>query len=198
MILKEKAPGLMSGHPSAKHLGKETVGIPLFLTENRLRERGGASPVRPEPEHGCPPVALCKDHSSEWRRIMPRVTSPWPSLVQMRTLSPRKGMDPNRDHMVAEGPEPPSCPASWSGAVSLGPHGPTTPATPSQDHYNLAQQGLPRSGSSLRPGPTSQKQEAWGGGAAGRRLFLNANPLACLCLQGEQQNQITVTMADTH
>lgn len=35
MILKEKLPGSVSGHPSPKNLGKETVGTPLFLMENQ-------------------------------------------------------------------------------------------------------------------------------------------------------------------
>lgn len=78
---------------------------------NRLRERGGASPGR---------IAACCALSQS-TAVLPlpctkttaqsgegscRVASPWPPLVQMRTLRPRKGKDPNRDHIAGEGLEP--------------------------------------------------------------------------------------------
>lgn len=62
MILKEKALGLVSWHPSAKHLEKESVGIPLFLTEQAERERRGFS----------------RSHSGTLRRARARLPSHCP------------------------------------------------------------------------------------------------------------------------
>lgn len=37
-----------------------------------------------------------------WQKDMPRVTSPWPTLVGMRTLRQRKGKELNNSHTTAE------------------------------------------------------------------------------------------------
>lgn len=94
----------------------------------------------------------------------------------------------------------PSHSTSSSGTVPRGPHDPVVPAAPTWGHCHLAQLALPLSGSCLRPGPGTQKQKS--GGACGRgkeKMILQCRP-TCLTpsLQGQQHDQITVTVADTH
>lgn len=104
---------------------------------------------------------------------MPRVTSPWPTLVGMRTLRQRKGKELNNSHTTAEVDLEPLASHFLVQGCFFGPYGPAAPTiSPHPQH--------PHAGVTIIIGPAEpspfwflfvpgdQKQEAWAGEGKGQ------------------------------